>query len=150
MISLEDIAIQVADRQEQPVTAPVTANVMALLHEITTLLRALLDTGAVDSIDLRSLPLLPGEYEALKLILGEGEVSVSINTLGGSQIYETRIAGVWWVSHDDESGERLAEFIEVTRMPEIMKSDRLDIEDACAALQQQLGEWREQDLVTRS
>ena len=147
MNSLEDIAIQVVDGHE---AEQVTANVMAILYEITDLMHALLEKGEADSIDLRSLPLLPGEYEALKLILGEGEVSVRLETFGLTEIYETGLTGVWWVSHDDENGERLAEFIEVTRIPEIIKSDRSEIQSACSALQQQLSELADEQVVTNA
>ena len=147
MNSLEDIAIQVVDKHE---AGQVTANVMAILYEITDLMHALLEKDQADSIDLRSLPLLPGEYEALKLILGEGEVSVRLETFGLTEIVETGLTGVWWVSHDDENGERLAEFIEVTRIPEIIKSDRSEIQAACSALQQQLNELADEQVVTNA
>jgi hydrogenase-1 operon protein HyaF len=147
MNSIEHIPIQVIDGHQ---SQQVTANVMAILHEINNLLLELLEANKADSIDLRSLPLLPGEYEALKVVLGKGEVSVRLETLGLTDIYETRLAGVWWVIHDDENGERLAESIEVTRIPEIIKSDRLEIQFAGSALQQQLSEWADQEVVTNT
>ena len=142
MNSIENIDIHVADRQQTD--QPVTANVKAILHEINTMLHELLDSGTIGSIDVRSLPLLPGEYEALKVILGEGEISVILNSLGQSRIHETALAGVWWITHSDEQGDCQSEFIEVTRLPAIIQSDLADIDIAHAALQQQLQEWVDQ------
>ncbi len=139
MNSLEDIAIQVIEKPDSE--CQVTDNVKAILNEINNMMQVLLDTGETNAIDLRSLPLLPGEYEALKEILGEGEVSVQLETLGSSRIIETRLTGVWWLYHDDENSERLAEFIEVTYMPDILKSDAKEVATASAALQQQLHDW---------
>lgn len=115
MNSLEEIAIQVIEKPHSDIQ--VTDNVRAILYEINNMMQVLLETGETNSIDLRSLPLLPGEYEALKEILGEGEVLVTLETLGSSRIIETRLSGVWWLFHDDENAERLAEFIEVTFTP---------------------------------
>lgn len=139
MNSLEEIAIQIIEKPHSDVQ--VTDNVRAILYEINNMMQALLETGETNSIDLRSLPLLPGEYEALKEILGEGEVLVTLETLGSSRIIETRLTGVWWLFHDDENAERLAEFIEVTYTPEILKSDRAEVASAQFALQQQLDDW---------
>ncbi|HEB67390.1 MAG TPA: hypothetical protein ENI93_05540 [Gammaproteobacteria bacterium] len=116
-------------------------NVLALLHEIAGLLERLVDTGESGSIDLRGLPLLPGERDALKTVLGEGEVRATLDALGETAIHETRLAGVWWVSHCDRNGEQIAEFIEVTRVPVILQSDSRDVRDAGEVLRAQLAEW---------
>lgn len=113
-------------------------NVKAILHEINSLQHELVTEGKTGVIDLRSLPLLPTEYDTLKHILGEGEVKASLNTLGDSTIIETALTGVWWVFHDDENNERLAEFIEITDMPDILKSNKNEIEMAYTVLKEQL------------
>ncbi len=116
-------------------------NVLALLHEIAGLLERLAETGERGSIDLRGLPLLPGERDALKTVLGEGEVRATIDALGETAIHETRLAGVWWVRHHDRNGEPIAEFIEVTRVPVILQSDLQDVREAGEVLREQLAEW---------
>lgn len=123
----------------------VTDNVRALLAEISTMLTELINHSKSDSLDIRSLPLLPGEYEAIKTILGEGEIKASFDSLGPTHIYETGLAGVWWVRHDNEDEECVAEMIEITRIPEILKSPLNEIEISKSALQQQLQEWSEKN-----
>jgi len=136
MNSLDEIAILV---NEKPASeCQVSANVKAILNEINSLMQVLLETGVSNTIDLRGLPLEPGEYESLKAILGEGEVSATLETMGSSKIIETQLSGVWWLFHDDENAERLAEFIEVTFMPTILKSDRVEVAAAKEALLEQL------------
>ena len=139
MNRLEDIAIEVMPGTQRE--AGLSANVLAILHEIASLQEALVAQNETGSIDLRGLPLLPGEQEALQTVLGKGELSVTIDALGATQIYETQVAGVWWVQHNNRDGEPIAELIEVTRAPDIIKSDVRDIGDAAAALREQLAEW---------
>jgi len=123
----------------------VTDNVRALLTEISSMLSALINDDMVDSIDIHSLPLLPGEHEAIKTILGQGEVRASFDSLGTTTIYETALAGVWWVTHNNEDGDCIAETIEITTIPAILESQHDDIEAAHLALQEQLQEWNEKD-----
>lgn len=139
MIRLEDIAIEVVEATQTE--TGLSANVLAILHEIASLQEALVADNETGSIDLRGLPLLPGERDALQTVLGKGELSVTLDTLGPTRIYETQVAGVWWVQHENREGERIAELIEVTRCPQIIKSDVRDIGEAAAALREQLVEW---------
>ena len=55
-----------------------TGNVEPLLHEIRHALANLLNYEQESCIDLRSLPLAPGEQQELLDILGQGEVSASL------------------------------------------------------------------------
>jgi hypothetical protein len=139
MFGLQDIEINVIEKN--PTDQQVSANVRALLNEIATLLQDFIDNGNTSSIDLHSLPLLPGEYDAIKTILGEGEVQAHVETLGTTIIYETVVSGVWWVAHTNESDERIAEHIEITTIPEILKSQHADVIAAHTALQDQLTDW---------
>lgn len=137
MSGLHDIPVTVVPK----VTEQVTANVQAILTEITSMLAALIEQDKSDAIDLRSLPLLPGELEAIKVILGEGEISLSFDSLGPTKIYETALGGVWWIHHLDENGNTISELIEITRVPDIIKSQPVDIAAAHAALSEQITEW---------
>ncbi len=139
MSELQNIPVAIMD--SLPEEQAVTPNVRALLTEICSMLATLISEKKTNSIDLHSLPLLSGEYETIKTILGKGEITASLESLGSSQIYETVLPGVWWIIHNNEHTERMTEVIEITRIPSILKSQHADIEAAHSALQQQLQEW---------
>ncbi|MBI3546977.1 MAG: hydrogenase expression/formation protein [Gammaproteobacteria bacterium] len=101
-------------------------NALPLLHEIEVLLDQLIATGKSGAIDLRSLPMLADDYEKLKEILGEGEVKATVDAMGPSQVRETAIHGVWWVTHFNSDATVLAEFIEITYIPEILQTHPAD------------------------
>lgn len=109
-------------------------NARALLHEIAKLLKELLKTDQPSSIDLRRLPMTQEDFELLKDVLGVGEVSAEVINLGPTQVWETGIAGVWWVTHYNEEEEIISEFIEVTYCPEILITPVEDVRDAFEAL----------------
>lgn len=115
-----------------------TGNVRPLLAEIRHALERLVDTGEPTAIDLRSMPLAPGEEEALLEALGEGEVRAELHALGPSEITETAISGVWLVTHRNASGEIAGQFIEVTRMPQILESQEADMLRGMAILAEKL------------
>jgi hydrogenase-1 operon protein HyaF len=102
-------------------------NIRALLAEIAALLEKLTETGETGMIDMNSLPFAPGEYEQLRQTLGQGEVSARIEAIGPSEIIETRYPGVWWVTHYNVEGDIVADTLEITAMPEIIKSQPEDI-----------------------
>jgi hydrogenase-1 operon protein HyaF len=105
-----------------------TGNVQPLLHEIFHALQRLYDSGEVTIIDLRALPLAPGEEEQIEQKLGRGEVQARIDALGPSEIIETAIAGVWLVTHYNAEEEVLGRMIEICRIPAILESQDQDIE----------------------
>lgn len=109
-----------------------------LLHEIAALLERLARTGESGSVQLHGLPLLPGDYAALQEALGEGELSAELQALGPTQIRETALHGVWWVTHRNSAQEVVAESIEVTRCPTILQTPLEDVADAAQALRQRL------------
>ncbi len=147
MNGLTDIPVIVnyTDANESETEFEVTDNVRALLTEISSMLSALINDDMVDSIDIHSLPLLPGEHEAIQTILGQGEVKASFDSLGTTTIYETALAGVWWVTHNNEDGDCIAETIDITTIPAILESQHDDIEVAHKALKEQLKEWNEEN-----
>jgi hydrogenase-1 operon protein HyaF len=113
-------------------------NARELLNQIVQLLQNLLEKEEAGSIDISQLPLGDEDYDLLDDVLGEGEVHADVNTLGATQIYETGVPGVWWVTHFDADDEVMAEFIEVTYCPDILVSAREDIRDGVDALQARL------------
>lgn len=129
MSKLDEISVSI-----EPAGSP--SQVMAILSELLTKLNALSEQGTNDFIDLRSLPMFPGDYEQLKETLGYGEIHVSIDAMGPTEIYETAIPGIWWVSHSNSEDENIAEFIEITALPAILKTDEQEIHQAGQKLQQ--------------
>jgi hydrogenase-1 operon protein HyaF len=119
-----------------------TWNVKPLLHEIRHALEELLESGKTSIIDLRSIPLAPGEEETIINALGRGEINAQLKALGPSDIYETRYAGVWLITHYNENENVVSRFIEITELPAILKSQR---EDMTAALEELTEELQSQD-----
>lgn len=131
MSALEDIRLTVE---------AATGNVPPLLHEIRHALTRLAAGEPGTMIDLRSLPLAPGEEDRLETILGEGEVRAELNSLGSTIVRETAYPGVWLVTHRNADDAVVARFIEVTRMPGILMSQQQDIERGISRLEGELQE----------
>ena len=111
-----------------------TFNVEPLLHEIRHGLARLLESAVATTIDLRSIPLAPGEEERIISELGTGEVQARMSALGPSDIMETRFPGVWLVTHYNSENEVVGKFIEVCDMPQILKAQAEDIRAGLAQL----------------
>ncbi|MBE9564854.1 MAG: hydrogenase accessory protein HupE [Proteobacteria bacterium] len=109
------------------VSNDLTQNVKPLLHEIKHALDNLIETGQTTIIDLRSIPLAPGEEDYILKTLGLGEVQAKLDALGLSEVIETQYAGVWIVTHYNDENHIISRFIEVTTMPEILSSQTEDI-----------------------
>jgi hydrogenase-1 operon protein HyaF len=124
MSGLQDIAVTVEAKAGAP-----SAQVLAIASEIEHHLKIFIDKGETASIDLRSLPMAPGDYQALKELLGEGEVSARLDALGTSSIQETAVPGVWWLVHRNASDEVMADLIEITDCPAILKTQTEDLRE---------------------
>lgn len=107
-----------------------TWNVNPLLHEVRHALDNLIQTGETAIIDLRSIPLAPGEEEKILNALGRGEVVAQLDVMGASEVVETNYSGVWIVTHHNVDGETVGRFIEITTMPEILFAQAEDMVDA--------------------
>ena len=131
MPSLSDIPILPG----LPATAAgMTGNLVPIMSEIRQALADYLATGKPKTIDLLSMPFAPGDEAALLQALGGGEVSAELQALGPSRIWETRYSGVWLVDHSNEAGERLALQVEITDVPELLRSQPEDMHSALGAL----------------
>ena len=115
-----------------------SGNVAPLLNEIRLALGELVRGGPPHTIDLRALPLTPGEAQRLERFLGRGEVQATLDALGPSEIHETAFYGVWLITHRNEAGEVVGRFIEITRFPSILQSQDADLDRALAALEERL------------
>lgn len=107
-----------------------TWNVRPLLHEIRHALHDLAENDEPSIIDLRSIPLAPGEEEKIINTLGCGEVHARLNALGPSEIVETQYPGVWVITHYNDDNEIIGRFIEITAMPAILRSQAEDIRNS--------------------
>jgi hydrogenase-1 operon protein HyaF len=131
MSRLDEIGVRV-------VTGSDGDHARALLSEIASLLEGLLSEGREDAVDLRSLPIAPADYEQLKVLLGQGEVQISLQIMGRTNVVETAYPGVWWVTHYSPEEEVTAESIEVAWIPEIVRSHPLDVADGLQRLTETL------------
>ncbi|MBT8119229.1 MAG: hydrogenase expression/formation protein [Gammaproteobacteria bacterium] len=125
------------------VSDELTQNVKPLLHEIKHALESLIENGDTSIIDLRSIPLAPGEEDRILDTLGKGEVQAKLESLGLSEIIETQYAGVWVVTHYNDDGNIISRFIEVTTMPSILSSQTEDVMAAYSSLTLDLDENQE-------
>jgi len=108
--------------------------VVAILSELVNLLEALAADATAASIDLQSLPMSAADRVQLQQVLGEGEVQSTLTAQGISRIRETSVSGVWWVEHFGQDGELVAESIEVTLIPDILKAAADEIAPAARDL----------------
>lgn len=134
-MNLQNIPVSIERAEEYSI-----GSLHALLVEIATLLEEFACDGTCGSIDLNSLPFAPGEYDRLRQFLGQGEVSVRIEAVGPSEIIETRYPGVWWVTHYNVEGDIVADMLEITDIPEIIKSQAGDIDAGLELLRVQLND----------
>jgi hydrogenase-1 operon protein HyaF len=105
-----------------------TGNILPLVHEIRHALEKLLATGESTAIDLQAMPFAPSELLELKDILGIGEVSAELNTLGKSTIQETSFSGVWWITHFNTNQQLISQTIEICPIPAILMAQQADIQ----------------------
>ncbi len=115
-----------------------TGNVTPLLHEIRHAVQALLAEGETTTIDMRSMPLAPGEETRIETLLGEGEIRVELNALGRSDIIETRFPGVWLITHRNTEDVILGKHIQICFIPDILKAQQRDIEAGLEQLSSEL------------
>ena len=111
-----------------------TGNALPVLHEIAHALVRLLETGEPTTIDLGAIPFAGGDERKMDELLGSGEVRATLDLMGTSHVAETGIAGVWRVDHFGEDGQTLSRFVEVTWVPDILKTQREDAESGLARL----------------
>lgn len=112
------------------ITEPKTGLTKAVLNELIEQLQIFADTGIPHVIDLTSLPMNTSDKQELQTVLGQGEVNITLSTIGDSLIYETGYSGIWWIKHFTADQVLVSERIEITMFPEIIKSHPDDIQQA--------------------
>lgn len=133
-----DIPIRIVGDQAAPQSVGIGGGLKAILHEILAMLENLAAYGESGQIDLRGLPLAPGEYGRLKAKLGKGEAEIKLHIGGLTHCWETAYPGIWWIQHHDASGSKTAEFIEVAKVPEILLRETEDLRRGISWLEQEL------------
>lgn len=116
------------------VTQPPTGMTEAVLSELAEHLKNLIDNDTSYVIDVNSLPLSDIDIAQLEHRLGKGEVEVNLNTIGESHIFETAYNGIWWVKHYTPEKVLISQFIEITTIPHIIKSQPEDSKLALSRL----------------
>jgi hydrogenase-1 operon protein HyaF len=117
-----------------------THNVIPLLHEIRHALAQLLEEGKETVIDLRSIPLAPGEEAAIEQALGEGEMQAVLSALGPSDFRESSYPGVWLVTHYNHDDKIVGKFVEVAIVPALLRSQPEDMAAGLRRLEDRLME----------
>jgi hydrogenase-1 operon protein HyaF len=123
---LASIAV-VSEGRAAPGVGADSGNVPLLMREIRHALESLLDSGATHVIDLRAIPLGPGEEERLLAALGVGELCATFDALGRSELQECSYAGVWRITHWNSADEVTGRFIEITFAPALLAADPEDV-----------------------
>jgi hydrogenase-1 operon protein HyaF len=129
-MALEDIPVvtqSALPTAAHPAPDALTGNAPAVLREIAARLESLAKEGTSGIIDLGAMPLSPADKDWLAEQLGPGEVEINLELDGPSQVRETRYAGVWWLVHHNPQGAVTGEFIEITRIPDLILAHPDDI-----------------------
>lgn len=117
-----------------------STGVSAILHEVEVLLEVLLTSGEPNMINLRGFPLRRADRVVLKEILGRGEVRGIVETAETTCLWETTVAGVWWLEHHNQKEEILGEAIEITDIPDLLITDTKDIRKGLVRLRRWLSQ----------
>jgi hypothetical protein len=140
MIKLNEIPVHVELSNESVVSESVSM-LLPILHQLVEMHKTLISTGQSNILDLRHEPLELDEIAALKDLLGQGEINANLTALGSTNISETSISGVWWVTYYNPDGKVMSEFIEITTCPEMLKTHPQDLELAQVKLQDKLTQY---------
>ena len=126
--------VSTANSSLPPINALPGDAAKAILSEIRTSAERYSEHGVPHSIDLRFLKSTPDERATLVMLLGRGEVSAIVNSVGRSEVQETAIPCVWWIRHFNSDDEIVGELIEISDVPNLLVSDRSAIAHSLDAL----------------
>jgi len=135
MSTLQGIPVRIED------TAGRTGDLgiaLPIIHEVRHALERLIAAGEETRIDLDGIPFGPGDEERLRTLLGRGEVSATVDALGPTHVQETAIPGVWILDYRNDDDQRLALHLEITAMPEMLRTQPQELETAIATLDARL------------
>lgn len=141
MSKLHEIPIKV-EMANVAIANETVCMLLPILHEMVGMLKTLSSSGQGNVLDLRHEPLSLDDIAELKNILGQGEVDANLSVLGKTNIRETNISGVWWITHYNPDGDIINESIEITLCPEILKNSPEDLEPALVRLQDKIYQYQ--------
>ncbi|MGR9052744.1 MAG: hydrogenase expression/formation C-terminal domain-containing protein [Gammaproteobacteria bacterium] len=116
MTKLNEIPVKVE------LTGDANSMLLPVLHGMNAMLKTLIETGRGDILDLRHEPLTLEDIAELKALLGQGEIDANLTALGSTNIRETGIPGIWWITHFNDQGNVTSEFIEISTCPDMLKT----------------------------
>ncbi len=131
----------------EPSVTP-TVRAATLLHQVATLLQSHLETGEPGSIDIGRIPLSGAERRLLEEVLGFGEVEARIESKGLTLVREAGVPGVWWLDYHDGSGAAIARFIEVTEVPEMLRTSAYDMKRGLTRLKGKLEQVSDSERIS--
>ena len=132
MSGLNAIRVVVAERDPDPAD---WGNALPILHEVRHGLRRLAETGETNGHRPARHALRARRRGASAgACWARARLTRSIEVLGPTHVWETAFPGVWLVDHRNAEDERLALHIEISSVPEILRSQGEDIVDAIARL----------------
>ena len=111
-----------------------------LLRELVVLLERLIREDEPSHIDLRAMELDTDDRALLHQTLGEGEITAEVENSGLVVVRESGYAGIWWVTHTDEAGQVISEFLEISYCPEVLIAEVETVNDGYNALKAHLFE----------
>ena len=116
----------------------VAPGVLAILHEVKAALERYAAARESTLIDLRWLAAMPAHLEQLRFALGDGEVSATVYSQGISQVRETGVPCVWWISHRNHADGTHSEMLEIVQTPARLCGDAHAIGGAVEELRARL------------
>lgn len=136
MSRLNDISIRVEPPEKATSNLAVAT---AVLREVQRLLARFLATGEPGSIDLRAQPHMePATYRRLRHALMAGEVTALVDADIKVEVTETQYSGVWWLTHRNADDEIVTEVIDITLIPDILRTHVAEIRAGLKRLDQAL------------
>jgi len=114
---------------------------LAILHDLTLMLKSLISSEQSSILDLAHEPLDLDDIICLKAILGQGEINADFKALGTfTNIRETSVSGLWWITHYNQESKKISEFIEISTCPEMLKTAPEELESALTLLQDKISQ----------
>jgi hypothetical protein len=114
-------------------------NAPAILNEILQALRDLYEKSQEHIIYINKLPLTEEDRIAILDTLGEGQVSIKLNSkTQPAEWKETGIYGVWIGVFFDRDNKPILETIEITTFPRLASSQGEDIRESIKLLEDRL------------
>jgi hydrogenase-1 operon protein HyaF len=110
------------------------------LHELVERLGRLREADEPSHLELTAMGLGEADFALLRETLGEGEILAEVDNGGHVSVIESGYAGIWWVSHLDEEGQVMSEFLEVSYCPEVLIAEMDVVADGLNALKARLFE----------